>query len=67
MSFLRSMMQPPSAFQLATQSLESAKRELLVVQASAEHAALMVKYYQNLVARLTAYVEIEAAEKETQA
>ena len=46
----------PDVITLAQRDLESAKRELLTVQARAEYAAKMVEYYQELVKRLSKYV-----------
>lgn len=46
----------PDVITLAHRDLESAKRELLMMQARAEHSAKMVEYYQDLVKRLSKYV-----------
>ena len=49
----------PSALSIASRELEEAKRSLLATQATAEHAALMVTYYQGLVERLSNYIKLE--------
>lgn len=49
----------PDATTLASRDLEEAKRQLLVTQSQAEHAAKMVEYYQGVVARLSNYVQTE--------
>ena len=47
----------PSAMEIAQRDLEEAKRALLDQQATAEHAAKMVEYYQGVVTRLSNYVQ----------
>lgn len=56
----KSMFKVPDAITLAHRDLESAKRELLMMQARAEHSAKMVEYYQDLVKRLSKYVQNES-------
>lgn len=46
----------PSATKLAERELEETKRLLLVEQASAEHSAKMVEFYQGVVVRLENYL-----------
>lgn len=56
----KTMFKTPSAYQIAAQDLEAAKRELLAAQSRAEHSAKMVEYYQGLVTRLSNYVQAES-------
>ena len=60
--FLKQVFKVPSALSIASRELEEAKRDLLAVQASAEHAALMVTYYQGLVERLNNYIKMETTQ-----
>ena len=52
----------PSALSIASRELEEAKRSLLVTQATAEHAAKMAEYYENLVTRLSNYIKVETSQ-----
>lgn len=57
---LKALFKAPSAHQLAVRDLEDAKRELLSVQAAAEHQVKMVEYYSGVVTRLTQYIQSES-------
>ena len=56
---IKKLFTPPSAVTLAQRELENAKRDLLNIRATAEHAAKMVEYYDGVVKRLTSYISTE--------
>lgn len=56
---LKKLFTKPSAKVIATTDLEEAKRQLLASQAAAEYHSNMVKYYEQVVRRLTVYVKAE--------
>lgn len=47
----------PSAYELAVRQLADAERDLLNMCAQYEYTKKMLEYQQNLVTRLTAYVD----------
>ena len=52
----------PSALSIASRELEEAKRSLLATQATAEHSAKMVEYYEGVVTRLSNYIKVETSQ-----
>ena len=52
----------PSALSIASRELEETKRNLLAVQATAEHSAKMVEYYEGVVTRLSNYIKVETSQ-----
>lgn len=54
-----SLFKVPSALVIAQRDLEAAKRDLLTVHATSEHAAKMVEYYEGVVSRLSSYIQTE--------
>lgn len=58
---LNQLFRIPSSINIAKNELETSKRELLIMQATAEHSAKMVEYYQGAIKRLTGYIQKEAS------
>jgi hypothetical protein len=55
--YLKSLWATPSAEALALRELEEAKRKLLDAQTSREYADSMVKFREQQIKRLTAYLK----------
>lgn len=56
---LKTLFEKPSALTLARQSLEDAQRQLLQHQSQAEYHASMVRFYDQAIRRLQAYIKHE--------
>ena len=56
-SALSNLFRKPSARTLAQQSLEEAQRQALAYRSAAEYNARLSEYSDNLVTRLTAYLQ----------
>lgn len=54
---IKNLFRTPSIEAIALRELETAKRELLVMQDTQEYAAKMVEYQQGKINRLTAYLK----------
>jgi hypothetical protein len=54
---VKNLFRTPSIEAIALRELETAKRELLVMQDTQEYAAKMVEYQQGKINRLTAYLK----------
>lgn len=61
---LTQLFKTPDATSIASRDLEEAKRNLLAMQATAEHATKMVEYYQGVVQRLSNYVQSEVSTRQ---